>query len=443
MSFKYKEIEVSVLLDSGNMKSVTDFSYVWSRQSGDCVIVVIDDEWDCCMLSLEALEPINHIFPRLKEAACTLPDIRAIGFFPLAGDKKDVYRVLECIEKWLSEIKTPETRIYFLVDVFSAMKNDNACISTKEWLNNKGYPPEQIRHLTRAGGITDTLVLDRKRDFVKIDEADDIRDHNGFSLKLKEFLGIKLHEDEIISEAIKFYTKAWEASWTVKGWDHYELETLGSVHLEALADWLGDSINVGDLYDWESGQSAKSLMIWVPTEDNDSLWGDHRPIQGKVLKAAMEKLRIPLSEDSPIPEKAIDMPCTPCLPFLISLRSFLLCCKNHEKPVPVKEVQFRRDDKHCSFHLILEDPLDNPGNLKEMYRDIKAKDHENPPGEHPLAKSLIELTYCITNGLPKNMGRGYIRLFTEGAKINKDSDASVVEVGEITKDCIELIWYVD
>ena len=423
MSFKYEEIEISVLLDSNKKESITSPSHVWYRESGDCVIVVIDDLWHYCKQPPELILPPDTILPLLKKAVCLLPDIRAIGYFPLAGDKAGVHTVMERIEEWLNKIKTSETRIYFLVDIQSAMGDEASCLLTKKWLKKNGYPPEQTRFLSRGGTYTITL---KDTDFSKLDEYNHIRSDTGISPKLKEFLGIKLHKDEIISEAIKFYIQAWEASWTVKGWDHNKLETQGSVHLEALADWLGDSINVSDLYNWLEGESAKSLVIWL---GGDPLWDTRRRIQGKVLKAAMENLEIPLSKTNAIPAEPIKMPCTPCLPFLISLRSFLLCAG--EQGAPVSEVEFFQNEGHCRFRLILEQDLRDPEGLKSRYYEV-SKCAKPLPRRHPLARSLVELTYCITDGL-EDMGRDYMRLFTEG------TETPVVEVKEIAKGYIDLI----
>lgn len=429
MSFKYE-----------NDASPKGLEYcVWQREplAGNLVIVVIDDEFDYADNCPRTLHDSSlEVFPLLRTHVTNWDDTRAIGFFDFTIGEEDVAEDLKYIQKWINEIKDDNTQVYFLVDVRVGPPGGGT-VASDPYIKKltKLYPADQIAYLTKSPyGHEDLEHLI----FQKGDVANHAINHGELSPKFMSFLGI-LHEDDIINEAILFYAKAWNEGWDPEGWIHDELQNKCSDHLRALADWL--KIDVNDLCDWQGGQSAKSLMIWVPTKSNNSLWGTHRPIQGKVLKAAMEKLKIPLSETAPIPEEPIDMPRTPCLPFLISLRSFLLCCKKHDKPVPVKEVEFSLNDKYCRFRLILKKSLEDPDRLKNRYCNIKSKHGKRDPGEHPLAKSLVKLTYCITDGL-EDMGRDYMRLFTDGAEI-EGTETSVVEVGEITETYIDLIWDVE
>ena len=413
MSFKCEQIRIPMSM----WKEKYSDAYVWYRDSGNRVIVVIDDEWDWCRHPWSEVPRRKIIYPLLKEGACALSDIQAIGFFPLAADKSDAHKVLEEIKKWLDGIKKREFRVYFLVDVISdhsrvinshlsEFNPEIAYQSTIAWLEKNGYPLERIRNLTYSGG--DVEVLDPNTDFQKMPEALYIRDHcKKFSPRFMEFLGIGLHKDEIIDNAIQFYAKAWNEDWRPKGWDHNALEKECSDHSKALADWLG--IDVNDLCNWEDGESAKALMIWVGRPD---LWGSRRTIQGNVLKAAMKKLEIPLSETSFPDETLINMPCTPCFPFLVSLRSFLLRCE--EKGAPVKEIQFIQNKKKCIFRLMMN--LDNPEEFENRFRETFREHGKKPPNEHTFTRSLIYLVYCMTEGLPNDMGRDYIRLFTDGTE---------------------------
>ena len=406
--------------------------YVYERGTGNRVIVVIDDE---CGEAMKDPSDVNflhqRVLPLLRKYACQTSYIRAIGFFRLFSDESSADDTLAIIRDWVAEVTDSSTQVYFLLDVLYGENPALAAphIVKKLTIPPYSYPRDHIAYLTQgAPPIGLPEVYDT---FLKVFEAEHLENHEVFSPKLMSFLGIDLHENELINGAIQFYANPWEARWPGEGWAHDELQNKCSDHLRALADWL--KIDVNDLCDWQEGQSAKSLMIWVPTKSNDSLWGTRRRIQGEVLKAAMEKLKIPVSKTAPIPEESIKMPCTPCLPFLISLRSFLSSCEKHEKPVPVKEIQFRQDDKHCGFRLILKKSLEDPDGLKNRYCNIKSKPGKHPLGEHPLAKALVELTYCITDGL-EDVGRYYMRLFTEG------TERSVIEVKEINEDYIELIW---
>ena len=423
MNFKYDTIPIPVSMENG--KECSD-AYVWSRDSGNLVIVVIDDDWGWCRHSSSKVPSRKEIYPLLKEGACALPELQAIGFFPLAAGTDAAHKVLKYIQNWLHKIRKQETSIYFLVDVRST--NDSmpkfdpeiAYESTIKWLEKARYP---FRNLTWSGSVNHPL--NPQIDFQKGPEAEFIKNNcKKFSPKLMKFLGIGLHKDKIIDDAIQFYAKPWAARWDPEGWYHDELEKKCSDHSRALAGWLG--IDFNNLCNWEDGQSAKSLMIWV----GSGLWGSDRPIQGNVLKAAMKKLEIPLSETSPISDEAlIDMPCTPCLPFLVSLRNFLLCCK--EKGAPVSEIRFIQNAENYTFRLMME--LDNPEKFEKRFRETHCKHKKSPPVEHTFTRPLIYLIYCMTEGLPKNMRRDYIPLFTAG------KEEQVVKV-EVTSDCINLIW---
>ena len=292
MSLKYEEIQIPVPMG----KDPSSCGYVWSRDLGTLVVVVIDDLWDSCLDCWEEVPPQQRIFPLLKEYAFTLPDTHSIGFFPLAEDEKGADKVLEYIQKWIKKIGTEDTRVYFLVDVMSGNPHNPeiAHRRTKNKLEDLYKQPEHVRNLTIAGGIIKDL--DPDKDFVKSVEAAYIRQNKKFSPKFMKFLGISLHKDDIINDAIQFYATPWEvvdngckdpdrSGWCHDCLENNCLENKESLQLKALADWLGDSISTCDLYN-QDGESAKSLMIWV----GDRLWTDPRPMQGKVLNAVLKKL---------------------------------------------------------------------------------------------------------------------------------------------------------
>ena len=433
MSLKYEEIQIPVRMG----EDPCNCGHVWERDSGNLVIVVIDDFWDNCLACSEEVDVTHRIFPLLKKYAFTLPDTHAIGFFPLAADEEGADKVLEYIQKWLEDIGTEDTRVYFLVDVMSG-NPDNPELAyrcTKDRLECL-YEPEHVRNLTGAGGTG--KILDPDTDFVKSIEAAHIQRNKKFSPKFMKFLGIGLHEDLIIDAAIQFYGKAWETNWNPQGWAHDYLEgrNRDSPHLQALAEWLGDPVSIDDLVSNETDQteSAKSLMIW----DEEDLWGsenppwsvrDRRPIKGKVLNAVLRKLGIPLSETHPIPdERLITMPCVPCFPFLVSLRGFLWRCEEEEKKISVSEMcffQLGENPQVNIFRLVL--PLRDPAMLAKKFFGIG----EERAGA--FTNSLRDLTCCKTDGLT---GHGdYIPLFGNG------TESPVVAV-EIAPGQINLIWSV-
>ena len=417
-SFQYEKIQIPVPLGKDE---VCDY-HVWSRDSGNVVIVVIDDECYAASLPPGTVSPEVSILPRLREQAFILPDVRAIGFFPLAADTTSTDKVLLHVQSWCKRITTPDTRVYFLVDIVASDETDVAARHTKKQLTKlHSHPPNHIKNLTRAGS-SGVEALDPDRDIIKIVESVFIRDHEMFSPKLIAFLSIGLHEDEIINDAIQFYAKAWETSWQVKGWHHDELKNKCSDHSKALADWLG--IGVNDLCNWQEGESAKSLMMWV----GDTLWTDSRQMQGKVLNAVLKKL-LPPTAICPIPDEPINMPCTPCFPFLVSLRSFLLRCE--QEGAAVSEIKFIQENDKCTLRLMIK--LKNPKKFEKRFRKTHCEHKKSPPVEHTFTRPLIYLIYCMTEGLPNDTRRDYLRLFTDGTK------NPVVKV-KINEDYIDLIW---
>ena len=366
-----------------------------------------------------------------------MPDTHAIGFFPLAEDEEGADKVLEYIQEWFKEIGTEDTRVHFLVNVMSG-NDDNPELAYRHTRDRLEclFKPEQVRALTAAGGVLE--ALDPDIDIVKSIEAAHILKHEKFSPKLLSFFGKGLHKNEIIDDAIQLYARAWEENWHPQGWDHDYLQgnKRNSPHLQALAEWLGDSVSINDLVSNETDQteSAKSLMIWHEAD----LWGkegppwkarERRRIKGKVLNAVLRKLEIPLSDTNPIPdERLITMPCVPCFPFLVSLRGFLWRCEEEEDEISVSEMcffQLGENPQVNIFRLVL--PLRDPAMLAKKFFGMEEK------RAGAFTDSLRDLTRCRTDGL---MGHGdYMPLFTEG------TESPVVAV-EIAPKQINLIWSV-
>lgn len=408
-------------------KSPAGLEYcVWQREplAGNLVIVVIDDEFDYADKYPGTLhDPSLEVFPLLRTHVTNWDDTRAIGFFDFTVNEKDAVGDLKHIQKWINEIKGDDTQVYFLVDFRVGPPGEGVLASAPyiEMLTRtKLYPADQIAYLTKSPYGHDDL---RHLSFQKGDVANHAINHGELSPEFMSFLGIKLlHEDDIINETILFYAKAWNEGWKPEGWYHDELGNKGSDHSKALADWLGICVN--DLCNWEEGQSAKSLMIWI----GNMFWAESRPMKGKVLNAVLKKL-LPSTTICSIPDEPIDMPCTPCFPFFVSLRSFLLSCK--EKGAPVSKIKFIQENDKCTLRLMIE--LNNPEKFEKRFRETHCKHKKSPPVEHTFTRPLIYLIYCMTEGVKGGMQRDYIRLFTDG------TEEPVLEV-EVTSDCINLIW---
>ena len=345
-------------------------------------------------------------------------------FSPLGEDEEDAREVLCYIQQWLGEVIDPDTRVYFLVDAIYGERRDStikgARCTLDELTNRYCYPKNHIALLSIA---SDRQLSHWEHRFEKTEENRNIQDYGVLSPKLLSFLGLKWHEDETINDAIQFYAMAWETRWQPKGWEHNALQDNCSDHLRALADWLvGVSIDTL-YYSPDEGQSAKSLMMW----EGATLWESRRSIQGKVLNAALEKLRIPLSKTSPIPDsKFINPPKCPCFPFLVSLRSFLWHCEKENNPVPVSEIGFFQHGEGAQVNTLrINLKLNNSERLERKFLGRERRG--------TFTNSLEDLTHCRTAKLMDGKGRDYMRLFTEG------TEHPVVEV-KITPNHIDLSW---
>lgn len=420
MNFKYKKDQSSSGLEYR----------VWQREplAGNLVIVVIDDEFDYadkCPGTLH--DPSLEVFPLLRTHVTNWDNTRAVGFFDFTIEEKEVAKDLEHIQEWINEIKDDDTEVYFFVDVRVGPPG-NAVVASDAYIKKltKSYPPDQIAYLTKSvyGHKTSKHSGFEHLDFQKGDVTDYATSHGELSPEFMAFLGIKLHKDDIINKAIRFYAQAWNKGWRPKGWDHDELEEVCSDHSKALADWLG--IDVNDLCNWQAGESAKALMIWL---GSNLLWSKSlRRIQGTVLKAVLKKL-LPSTTICSIPDGPIDMPCTPCFPLFVSLRNFLLRCE--EKGALVSEIKFIQEGNRCTLRLMIK--LNDPPKFEKRFRETHCEHKKSPPVEHTFTRTLIYLIYCMTEGLPDDVRRDYMRLFTDG------TEEPVVEV-EVTSECINLIW---
>ena len=410
--------------------------YVWQRDIGNLVIVVIDDQCGIALADPDKVLILDQaVLPLLRKHVCSWEDTRAIGFFRLMGSKTGADKVLEFIhQKWLDEISDSDTRVYFLVDV---LYGDGVGVAIPHIIEKLAksylYPQANIAYLTRGGTPVLVSLPSGYTIFQKGDEAGWAQTHKNLSPELMSFFGKGMHADGVIDAAIRFYATPWKAGWNGEGWDHDYLEDKkkNSDQLRALVEWLGESVLIDDLVPQSSDktESAKSLMIW----HGEDLWEkenppwkarDRRRIKGKVLNAVLKKLDIPFD---PIPDdKSVTMPCVPCFPFLVSLRSFLQRCKKEE--IEVSKMYFFQLGENPQvniFRLVL--PLKDPSMLAKKLLGLERTG--------AFTSSLRDVPHCRTSELTSTEGKDYMRLFTEGTEL------PVVAV-EIGPGQINLIWSV-
>ena len=408
--------------------------YVWHRNQGNLVIIVIDDECFHARRDYEQLfDPQLAIFSLLREQILGWPDTRAIGFFQLVKTETEANKVLEVIHQWLNQIATSNTQVYFLVDVlYGEGVAESARYTIKELTNS--YSQNHIAYLTKAG-TPQKLVLPGYTAFQKAEQTTYLGRHGVLRPDLMSFFGKGQHTDGITNDAIQLYARAWEAGWRVEGWGHDCLQDPYADQFKALENWLGIPRKTL-YYSPDEAESAKSLMIWK----GEDLWEkppwlarDRRQIQGTVLNAVLKKLEIPLSETNGIPDdEFITMPCVPSFPFLVSLRSFLWRCQQED--AQVKEMRFFKLGQNPQlnvFRIRLQ--------LNDFYRF--ARSFWGLERRGAFTSLLRDLTHCKTHQLTgistRTIVKDYMRLFRDG------TDLPVVAVEIVPQDQINLIWSVE
>ena len=399
MSFTNRELPI--LLNGTTLNQ-----YVSEREDeGDLVIVVIDDYWDDVKSDINALDPISASLANLRFYACQWAETRAIGFFALFEDEAELDIVLQSIQTWIKGFT--HCRVRFLVDVmFRGLTREPTDYIVEKLKKSHCIPADCIAYLTQGGSQSGLI-------FGKQDETNKVRESGTYSSKFMAFLGIKMHEDESIDKVIKLYTQTWETI----GWEHDHFDNKDSKQLQVLAKWLGICVD---------SASARCLMIWLEVRLGE---GRLRTIDGNVLKAVLKELHIPLSSKHPIPAERFTMPCSPFLPFLVSLRSFLLCWKKQNDPV--REIQLICGDEEYRFRLMMN--LEDAKKFETRFCETLDKYGKDSSGENTSTQLLRYLIYCKTDGLMHNRD-DIQQLFTDG------TEKPVFERVEITSKYIDLIW---
>jgi hypothetical protein len=98
-----------------------DWSFVWSRDSGSRVLVIVDDDFH----HVAGPKPFPARLPESQglfavfRHASDLDDTRAVGFFRLPSVEEMFFtELLPNVQDWLDDVTNGETRVYFLIDVF-------------------------------------------------------------------------------------------------------------------------------------------------------------------------------------------------------------------------------------------------------------------------------------------------------------------------------------
>ncbi|MUG96967.1 hypothetical protein F7734_33370 [Scytonema sp. UIC 10036] len=130
--------------------------YVWKQDSGQKVIVVVDD---CFKLAVSDNPPNAHGYGLkvIFDKVSLLNDTLGIGFFdlPQSCQKQDIELIVDAIKSWIDELKDRNIKLYLLVDYFHGLQTLESKAHGLEfvnyWQEHRPLPTEKIAHLSIGG----------------------------------------------------------------------------------------------------------------------------------------------------------------------------------------------------------------------------------------------------------------------------------------------------
>lgn len=147
--------------------------YVWQRESGDRIVIIVDDDVEVFKRNRESLADIANavslrVHPREQplidfyEGLKGLPPIKAIGFFPLPRPKDDDHKqkqeIFAAIQQWIGSFGSSASKIWLFVDYFYGDDFDKSTISGEGfvdfWLQQQGQAEHTKIAYFSVGGRT-------------------------------------------------------------------------------------------------------------------------------------------------------------------------------------------------------------------------------------------------------------------------------------------------
>jgi hypothetical protein len=97
--------------------------YVWSRNQGQRIVVVIDDFFDLPVWDYDPPSAHAYGLPVLFERISSFNLTRAIGFFPLPDPQSQnleaqIQQIIDAVRQWIDQVGNAESRHYVLVDYY-------------------------------------------------------------------------------------------------------------------------------------------------------------------------------------------------------------------------------------------------------------------------------------------------------------------------------------
>ena len=318
-------------------------------------------------------------------------------------------------------LEKQESQEYYLVDINYTGKKDDGEFYGINLISNHNLSHDRFRFLT---GVSATREEAEIRFSMESGHPVDLVINKRLQLfkpRFEHWLNsILIHPESKVFNTMNFYASPWNEK--KHFWYHDDLQNSNGVVISRITNWL--TIEPEELTK-DKGESAKSLFLWHGDPQSQNLWGSwseiyeyrrERHLQGKILKKVCKKLGINIIlGDSIAGENWMRMPCTPCLPFLVSLKSFLWFLEiKDQRPIEALKLNKFEGDNADAYvlSLKLQDINKNdPWGLTEYFYSTNQKDTE-----HTTTKHLKSLTRCQTIGLSdkKNDEQPCMRLFREG-----------------------------
>jgi hypothetical protein len=238
------------------------------------------------------------------------------------------------------------------------------------------------------------------------------------------FDSLLIHPDPVIADAISFFGRPWSEEWEEMRWTHDGFDSKKHLQAHAFTNWLQVDLEALWPNNVYKGESGKCALMW-PGEK--VMWGgwdeayshrNGRLIQGRILNALLRKLGIHLEE--PLPEQEwFRMPCDPCLPFLVSLRSFLWELARNGPPADYVRLRRYPGDSQCDVYLLTVGLAQNGGQawglmerffeiLPSMKLILKGMSVVKEPDAHPVARALVKMMFGITSSLSQEVITNYV-----------------------------------
>lgn len=172
---------------------------VWSRDNGQRIIIVIDDQYDDVLLE-KAPNAHSHGLREIWLQTKEWKDILAIGFFLLPDRSDRIATVLRSIQNWVPIPNSGPSNFYFLVDVFHGFGFYNRIGLEFATQIPAEFPEAKIAFFTvgASNDIPKSVEDKNIKDFNKTTTLEHVNKHGRLPSDLLEWLDYDEHALEYL-----------------------------------------------------------------------------------------------------------------------------------------------------------------------------------------------------------------------------------------------------